>query len=99
TCFTICLPRSTTALQTRPEEASPRSSGTVLLVEDNPDVAIASTGLLEELGYTVRGASDVEMALSEIAADGIDLVLSDIVMPGKIDGLGLARVLKQRHPG
>jgi PAS domain S-box-containing protein len=99
TSFTVCLPRSTAALTRRPAELGPRGTGTVLLVEDNPDVATASTGLLEELGYSVRWASDVDAALREIAADGIDLVLSDIVMPGNMDGLALARLLKQRHPG
>jgi PAS domain S-box-containing protein len=99
TSFTVCLPRSTAVLTRRPEQLSHRGTGTVLLVEDNPDVANASTGLLEELGYAVRWASDVDTALSEIAANGIDLVLSDIVMPGKMDGLALARVLKQQHPG
>jgi len=98
TSFTIYLPRSTAALTRRQGELSPRGTGTVLLVEDNPDVANASTGLLEELGYAVRWASDVDTALSEIAANGIDLVLSDIVMPGNMDGLALARVLKQKHP-
>jgi PAS domain S-box-containing protein len=99
TSFTVCLPRSTAALTRRPEQLSHRGTGTVLLVEDNPDVANASTGLLEELGYAVRWASDVDSALGEIAANGIDLVLSDIVMPGKMDGLALARILKQKHPG
>jgi PAS domain S-box-containing protein len=99
TTFTICLPRGTATLNRRPKETGHRGTGTVLLVEDNPDVANASTGLLEELGYAVRWASDVDTALSEIAANSIDLVLSDIVMPGKMDGLALARVLKQRHPG
>ena len=98
TSFTVCLPRSTVALQKQPEDPGGRAAGTVLLVEDNPDVAVASTGLLEELGYSVRWASDVEAALKVIAADGIDLVLSDIVMPGKMDGLALARLLKRDHP-
>ena len=99
TSFTVCLPRSTATLKRPSKEMGRRSTGTVLLVEDNPEVANASAGLLEELGYAVRWASDVDMALSEIAAHGIDLVLSDIVMPGKMDGLALARVLKQKHPG
>ena len=68
----------------------------MLLVEDNPDVAIVSTGLLEQLGYTVRRVRDAEAALREIESDGIDLVFSDIVMPGKMDGLGLARHLQAR---
>jgi PAS domain S-box-containing protein len=99
TSFTVCLPRGSAVLTRRPEQLSHRGTGTVLLVEDNPDVANASTGLLEELGYAVRWASDVDSALGEIAANGIDLVLSDIVMPGKMDGLALARILKQKHPG
>ncbi len=73
--------------------------GTILLVEDNPDVASASTGLLEQLGYSVRWALNTDVALKEIERNGIDLVFSDIVMPGRLDGLGLARVIQQKHPG
>src|SRR3954471_10956037 len=72
-------------------------SGTVLLVEDNPEVASVSGSLLEQLGYTVRRASDAESALCEIERDGIDLVFSDIVMPG-MDGLKLAHRLKEIRP-
>jgi DNA-binding LytR/AlgR family response regulator len=43
--------------------------------------------------------ADAEAALREIELDGIDLVFSDIVMPGKMDGLGLARHLKAVKPG
>jgi CheY-like chemotaxis protein len=99
TCFTIYLPRSTTLPKPPSQEVSSVGSGTVLLVEDNPDVAVASTDLLEQLGYSVRWAADAETALEEIARDGIDLVLSDIVMPGPMDGLALARAVKQKHPG
>jgi PAS domain S-box-containing protein len=98
TSFTIWLPRSSATPKRRSEEVSSLGTGTVLLVEDNPDVAIASTGLLEQLGYSVRWASNADAALEEIAADGIDLVLSDLVMPGKMDGLTLARALKESHP-
>ena len=79
--------------------ASLMQAGTVLLIEDNPEVASASAGLLEQLGYTVRWAPNAEAALKEIEKDGIDLVFSDIVMPGRMDGLGLARLIKQKHPG
>jgi PAS domain S-box-containing protein len=98
TSFTIYLPRSTATPIQQPEEVSSFGTGTVLLVEDNPEVAVASTGLLEQLGYAVRWASDADAALKEIARDGIDFVLSDIVMPGKMDGLALARELKKRNP-
>jgi PAS domain S-box-containing protein len=73
-------------------------TGTVLLVEDNPDVANASTSLLEQLGYSVQWVPNAEAALQAIEKDGIDVVFSDIVMPGHLDGLGLARMIKQKHP-
>src|SRR5258707_161718 len=54
TTFTICLPRGKPGTARTEEEVHSIGSGTVLLVEDNPDVATASTGLLEQLGYSVR---------------------------------------------
>src|SRR5882724_11071915 len=75
TTITILLPRR----GVRPgvddvDSAETGGSGTVLLVEDNPDVASVSIGLLEQLGYTVRRAANAEAALREIERDGIDLV-------------------------
>jgi CheY-like chemotaxis protein len=99
TTFTICLPRGKRKADLQEDEVRSIGSGTVLLVEDNPDVATASTGLLEQLGYSVRWVSDAEAALKELDRDGIDLVFTDIVMPGKIDGLGLARAIQQKCPG
>lgn len=99
TTFTINLPRvgqSTT--NAAEEDVGAIGSGTVLLVEDNPDVAFASTGLLEQLGYSVRWVTDAHSALQEVERDGIDLVFSDVVMPGKMDGLGLALAIKQIRP-
>jgi PAS domain S-box-containing protein len=98
TTVTICLPRGKLAAGVAEQEVSSIGSGTVLLVEDNPDVAGASAGLLEQLGYAVRWVSDAEQALKVLDRDGVDLVFSDIVMPGKMDGLALARAIKQKHP-
>jgi CheY-like chemotaxis protein len=61
-------------------------------------VADASSGLLRQLGYTVRWASDASAALVEIENNKIDIVCSDIVMPGKLDGVGLARTIRALHP-
>ncbi len=98
--MTIYLPRTTEEAKAvgAAADADLAGAGTVLLVEDNPDVAGASTGLLEQLGYSVRWAPNAEAALEEIENNGIDLVFSDIVMPGRIDGLGLARIVRQRYP-
>ena len=78
---------------------SEHGRGTILLVEDNPEVAAVSFELLQQLGYAVRSASNAEDALRTIKADpGIDLVFSDIVMAGSMDGLALARAIKQIRP-
>jgi PAS domain S-box-containing protein len=100
TVLTIYLPRATAgSIDAEPEEAAEEvQSGTVLLVEDNPDVAGASTGLLEQLGYSVRWVQNAEAALEAIGRIGFDVVFSDIVMPGRIDGLGLARIIRERYP-
>ena len=100
TTFTILLPRETaiTPSSETLDAAPVRGSGTVLLVEDNPDVAIVSIGLLEQLGYRVRRVADAESALRELENSGVDFVFSDIVMPGKMDGLGLAHRLRQIRP-
>jgi PAS domain S-box-containing protein len=96
---TILLPRDEVAAQSDETEAvEAGGSGTVLLVEDNPDVASVSISLLEQLGYTVRRVADAEAALRAIEHDGVDLVFSDIVMPGKMDGLALAHRLREIHP-
>jgi PAS domain S-box-containing protein len=97
--ITILLPRDDSrATEVGPEEPEPGKSGTVLLVEDNPEVALVSISLLEQLGYSVHRVPDAEAALREVERDGFDFVFSDIVMPGKIDGLALARRLKEIRP-
>ena len=98
TTITICLPKATAELPPEQEQVSLKSSGTVLLVEDNPEVASASTGLLEQLGYRVRWAADAPAALAELEKNGIDIVFSDIVMPGKMDGIGLAKTIREKNP-
>ena len=100
TRITIPLPaKGTRAVAEDADAVEIGGSGTVLLVEDNPEVAAVSIGLLEQLGCTVRLVANAEAALRELELDGIDLVFSDIVMPGKMDGLSLARHLRATKPG
>src|SRR5262249_40894316 len=100
TRITLYLPRA----QASPEQASAQpaaeasTSGAVLLVEDNPDVAEVSAGLLEKLGYEVHTAGDAQAALEALETRAFDLLVSDIVMAGAMDGLDLARAIRQRHP-
>ena len=79
---------------------APSIDGTrLLLVEDNDDLADMTAVLLTRLGCEVQRATDSQAALRLIADEpAFDVVLSDIKMPGGMDGLGLARVLRDHCP-
>ncbi|WP_132644889.1 ATP-binding protein [Rubrivivax gelatinosus] len=71
----------------------------VLLVEDNAELADVTAGLLDSLGCRVVRARSPEEALGLIdEGRRLDVVLSDIVMPGDMDGVALARTLRERRP-
>jgi CheY-like chemotaxis protein len=61
-------------------------------------VAEVSAAMLEQLGYEVHKAGDGAGALEAMERHEYDLVISDIVMPGSIDGLALARAMRERRP-
>jgi signal transduction histidine kinase/ActR/RegA family two-component response regulator len=71
----------------------------VLLVEDNADLGDVTAALLQAHGATVQRAADAAGALRLLdrRAD-VDVVLSDVVMPGRLDGLALARQLRRQRP-
>jgi PAS domain S-box-containing protein len=73
--------------------------GTVLVVEDNEDVAAVSASYLEQLGYTVEVAMNGMEALQKLRnGSSYDLVFSDLLMPGSVAGLELARFVRGDHP-
>ena len=96
TTITLYLPRSERNVGAVADESDCISlrTGTALLVEDNPEVATATSLLLEQLGYSVMTAVDATAALKLLAGGGVDLVISDIVMAGEMDGLQLARAIR-----
>ena len=84
------------------ESASTSSLGglRVLLVEDNPDLADVTAQLLHGHGAQVVHADGAGEALSLLQGDAhFDVVLSDVVMPGPMDGVQLARKLRVERPG
>jgi PAS domain S-box-containing protein len=101
TTIAIYLPRSAAApvAGAQPTIAPANRSLTVLCVEDNPEVADVAGGLLEHLGHTARVVTSASAAL-RLLEDGFrpDVVFSDIVMAGEMDGLGLARRIRQTWP-
>ncbi|HSZ65996.1 MAG TPA: PAS domain S-box protein [Xanthobacteraceae bacterium] len=103
TTVTVYLPRSHAAVAA----PSPQEDGqyiaaerqTVLVVEDNADVRNVAVSLLKELGYRTIEAETAPAAL-EVLANGksVRLVFSDVVLPGQIDGLALARTVCSEYP-
>jgi len=106
TTIAIYLPRSAAqaAPPREPFALAPiqASSGgeRVLVVEDNPDVLDVAVSGLAELGYRVRTASDAQAALNLLREDaGIDVLFSDVVMPGGMNGAQLAVEAQRIRPG
>ncbi len=74
--------------------------GQVLLVEDDDEVAALTAEMIEQLGYETTRVASAEAALGALAnGRAIDLVFSDVMMPGKMNGLDLAREIRARRPG
>ena len=73
-------------------------SETILLVEDSEDVRTLAQEQLLSLGYAVIAAASGEEALTRLADQKIDLLLTDIVMPGGMNGLELVERFRATHP-
>jgi CheY-like chemotaxis protein len=72
----------------------------VLVVDDSAEVAEVTSSLFEHLGYDTVYRESAEAALKFLAEGAkIDLIFSDIVMPGTIDGVGLANEVRARYSG
>jgi two-component system CheB/CheR fusion protein len=102
TTFRLFLPRMAADVP-RVEEsvATPLLHGrgeSVLVVEDNAALRRVVTRQLGELGYRVLAAENAAAGLELLDRQSIDLLLTDIVMPGGINGRELARRARQRWP-
>jgi len=102
TTVTLLLPRAETmpAAAADAQRAMVAGGGaSVLLVEDDPVVALVIVAALEEMGYRVSRAANGEEAL-HLLRDGErpDLLFSDVVMPGEIDGAALAAAARALLP-
>ncbi len=103
TTFRLYLPRAAyqpSRQDERPEEKPVvGGSETVLVVEDNAGLRRIVVRQLSDVGYHVLQASDAETALEVVdSPEPIHLLLTDIVMPGEMDGRDLARVAVTRRP-
>jgi PAS domain S-box-containing protein len=80
------------------DKEAPKGAGQlVLVVEDDDQVRLLVSFLLEELGYAVITARDADAAMSHIASQRIDLLISDVGLPG-MNGRQLAEAFREAHP-
>jgi DNA-binding response OmpR family regulator len=74
-------------------------NGSVLVVEDDPEVLHIAASAIRSFGYHVHRAGDAAAALTVLrAAPKVDLLFTDIVMPGGMSGVELAREACRRYP-
>lgn len=91
-------PRARTAPAAKPERRSTLAGRTMLLVEDDAGVQAIALELLEGLGLRVRTADTAPRALEILKGERFDMMLSDVVMPGGMTGIELARLCAREHP-
>jgi len=103
TTLRLYLPRSdatkTSTQQTAPDEKPPRGNETILIVDDEVDLLHLADNYLTDLGYKTYLAENAQQALDVLARHkDIDLVFSDIVMPGGMNGYELAQQISRQRP-
>ena len=103
TTVSLCFPRAPAgpdAPQPQPPAAEQRGRGEhLLLVEDDPEVRENAERALIALGYRVSSAADGPEAAEILRRrDDINLLFTDVVMPGGMTGRDLAETARQRHP-
>jgi len=104
TTVTILLPRHHGAARAEEAPATPASptqaaGETVLVVDDEPTVRMLVTDVLTDLGYTVVEAADSPGGLKLLQSDvPIDLLISDVGLPGGLNGRQMAEAGRQTRP-
>ena len=105
TTVTFLLPAAASLPPARAAEpdAAPalaEGGGTILVVEDDADVAELAGHVIREIGYRVRVVASARAALDVLREDEpIDVVFSDIMMPGGMTGAELGRAVRAQFPG
>jgi PAS domain S-box-containing protein len=104
TAVRLYLPKAETeAREGEAQAPGPAATGgsgeRILVVEDKADVRRLATRILTRLGYEVLEAADGKSALESLAAGPkVDLLFTDVVLPGRISGADLAKEAQARHP-
>jgi CheY-like chemotaxis protein len=105
TTVTLMLPRSqhspiaeSRSQEEAPGAIAPNRRGSALLVEDDREVSALAREMLSSLGFAVTHVASADAALGALAdSRTVDVVLSDVMMPGGVTGLELAREIRRRY--
>ena len=85
--------------RTQSDDSAPASRPAVLVVEDEVLIRMAVSDYLRECGFHVIEAGNAEEAIEVLKADtAVDIVFSDVNMPGNLDGFGLAQWIRRERP-
>jgi len=103
TAVTLYLPVSDEPAVAQPGAPQPAAQmngqgETILVVEDNPDVKSVAMALLEQLNYRACHADNAHEALRLLADRSVDLVFTDVMLPGGLDGVELAATIGELYP-
>jgi CheY-like chemotaxis protein len=95
----VVAPEPEAKAPTPPPAPAPVAKKKILVVEDQEAVRAVACGFLEDFGYEIVEASDGFEALAVLQEQpGIDLMFSDVVMPGGMNGFDLAQAALQLRP-
>jgi CheY-like chemotaxis protein len=75
------------------------SPATILIVDDQPEIVELASTILENEGYRVLTATNGLSGLAALERNEVDLLFTDIVMPGGISGFDLAQKARAMRPG
>ena len=91
-------PASTAAAEPSPAPLDAPRAQRVLVVDDEQALCELACDWLESMGYQTTGVFSAAAALERLATEPFDILFTDIVMPGGIDGMALARQAQLRYP-
>lgn len=81
-----------------PVQNGPASAPVVLVVEDEVLIRLATSDELRDIGFEVVEAANADEAMRYLRTSRVDAVLTDVRMPGTMDGLELARIVRKQYP-
>jgi CheY-like chemotaxis protein len=96
---TLKTPAPSPGLLSEPAGDIATGAGQVLVVEDDDEVAALTVEMINQLGYDTTRVASAHAALGALAdRRSVDIVFSDIMMPGPMNGLELAQEIRRRRP-